>query len=46
MIVIRTEAMTMKAFLDVQQNTNDHQNDSRDCCLLVFKLFLEMCVYY
>ena len=44
--IIRTEAMTMNAFLDLQQNTNDHQNDSLDCCLLVFRLFLEMCVYY
>ena len=29
--MIRTEAMTMKAFLDLHQNTNNHQNDSRDC---------------
>ena len=30
----------MKAFLDLQQNTNNHHNDSRDCSLLVFRLCL------
>ena len=34
------------AFLDLQQNTNYHQNDSLDFCLLGFRLFLEMGVYY